>query len=316
MSAGPRTTPPGAKYQPNHRSLLASSPTIGGRRCERRGRRREHRRHAGALEDASSRLRCLLLPGGGDGDAAGDRGLRGAGAHANARRDEGCARHLWLSRPRCVTRREISRRLRLGLSSASSQHAGEDTPGDATPRVRKCPPGLSPALKIEMVVAMHCVVARIAPRLARARITPSSVPTARVPTEKGFTGVGGRVAGAARALSWTAAPHQTSSRTALLRARVSHRAHPRAALASPLTRASAEGPRRRRVHLNLRQRLLRQTRARGQRHAPAHHVLQVHRAQRPRRRGRGAPRLRRGTQPPNPRTHLHKRTRHQRADER
>ena len=93
-----------------------------------------------------------------------------------------------------------------------------------------------------MVVAMHCVVARIAPRLARARITPSSVPTARVPTEKGFTGVGGRVAGAARALSWTAAPHQASSRTALLRARVSHRAHPRAALASPLTRASAEGP--------------------------------------------------------------------------
>ena len=59
---------------------------------------------------------------------------------------------------------------------------------------------------------------------------------------KGFTGVGGRVAGAARALSWTAAPHQASSRTALLRARVSHRAHPRAALASPLTRASAEGP--------------------------------------------------------------------------
>ena len=93
-----------------------------------------------------------------------------------------------------------------------------------------------------MVVAMHCVVARIAPRVARARITPSSVPTARVPTEKGFTGVGGRVAGAARALSWTAAPHQASSRTAILRARVSHRAHPRAALASPLTRASAEGP--------------------------------------------------------------------------
>ena len=88
---------------------------------------------------------------------------------------------------------------------------------------------------------MHCVVARIAPRVARARITPSSVPTARVPTEKGFTGVGGRVAGAARALSWTAAPHQASSRTAILRARVSHRAHPRAALASPPADLVARG---------------------------------------------------------------------------
>ena len=105
-----------------------------------------------------------------------------------------------------------------------------------------------------MVVATHrALVARLAPRLARARLAPATgarLPATREPISEGFVasrgGASCRTAGAARTLAWTTAPSSASSTRgpALFRARASHRARhprPRGVLATPL-RASADGP--------------------------------------------------------------------------